>query len=235
MRGINASLCIYKWKICIVFIIVLKCSSNSVLEGIPSQNWEDLTPPRFLHKALWTKDWLKHALTIKKIIIIKAMLAKNKQTLAYLQKWNACSGLHGLQGLVGVGLKLRGVRLQVKWSAVKRCFRITHRTDTTPPQLWLVPRWTQQINIPCQIMWLCLKNVFLRHLSGSAVFIWHWARLNTEELLVKVTDHKNSNRLTKGCRLEAACFHLLCDVMFSATQTAVGTVALQSNGSCRGD
>lgn len=37
---------------------------------------------------------------------------------SYLQKWNACSGLHGLQGLVGVGLKLRGVRLKVKSSFV---------------------------------------------------------------------------------------------------------------------
>lgn len=41
-----------------------------------------------------------------------------KEARAYLQKWNACSGLHGLQGLVGVGLKLRGVRLEVKLSFV---------------------------------------------------------------------------------------------------------------------
>lgn len=50
--------------------------------------------------------------------------------LAYLQKWKACSGLHGLQGLVGVGLKLRGVRLQVKWSVVNSC--IYHIQDRNP-------------------------------------------------------------------------------------------------------
>lgn len=56
--------------------------------------------------------------------------ATAEDALAYLQKWKACSGLHGLQGLVGVGLKLLGVRLQVKWSAVN--------TQTSPHPLMTV-------------------------------------------------------------------------------------------------
>lgn len=51
---------------------------------------------------------------LKCIFLDEEKNGNNASLLAYLQKWKANRGLHGLQGLVGVGLRLLGVRLKVK-------------------------------------------------------------------------------------------------------------------------
>lgn len=95
--------------------------------------------------------------------------------LAYLQKWKACSGLHGLQGLVGVGLKLRGVRLQVKWSVVNSLLSHTGQTPTKPPtssQMALTRahmKTAASWRVMISVRWT--KNVFKEQVSQGSCLV----------------------------------------------------------------
>jgi len=123
------------------------------------------------HYDRWTQDWLKHALTS-----LSQQHSHGWRTLAYLQKWKACNGLHGLQGLVGVGLRLRGVRLEVKLNAVNT-YLLTHTHTHTqnrspsPPssQLWHAQMKTAtswRVNDPCQM------NLIMFEEQVPEPFVW---------------------------------------------------------------